>query len=70
MWIDALCIDQTIIQERNEQIHRMPAIYQRATRTIAWLGDNDAISLYAMTVMETLCGTKAHMDTFKPSGLD
>jgi hypothetical protein len=70
MWIDALCIDQTNVQERNEQVRRMPAIYQRATRTIAWLGESDSISLYAMDVMERLGGTKAHMDSFKLSGHD
>lgn len=70
MWIDALCIDQTNLQGRDEQINRMLAIYQRATRTIAWLGESDRISLYAMDVMEHLGGTKAHMDTFELSGHD
>lgn len=70
MWIDALCIDQTNLQERNEQIRRMPAIYQRATRTIAWLGESDSASLHTMNVMEHLGGTKTHMDSFIPLGHD
>jgi hypothetical protein len=65
MWTDALCINQNDIQERNEQVPRMRDIYQRATRTIAWLGSPDPIALRAMDILETLGGTKAHMDSLQ-----
>ena len=65
MWVDAVCINQDDIQERNIQVTRMRSIYQRAARTIAWLGDTDPTALHAMDVVESLGGTKAHMDQFE-----
>jgi hypothetical protein len=38
LWIDALCIDQTRVQERNHQVSVMGEIYSRAQRVIVWLG--------------------------------
>jgi hypothetical protein len=62
MWIDALCINQRDIQEKNTQLPRMSAIYQRASRTIAWLDPANVIAHHAMDVLERLGGTKTHMD--------
>ncbi|KAF8857795.1 HET-domain-containing protein, partial [Acephala macrosclerotiorum] len=38
IWIDALCIDQNNIEERNHQVTLMGNIYWTCTKTIAWLG--------------------------------
>lgn len=38
LWIDALCINQAMIQERNHQVSMMGNIYARAARVIVWLG--------------------------------
>ncbi|CZR69946.1 uncharacterized protein PAC_19847 [Phialocephala subalpina] len=38
LWIDALCINQTDILERNVQVKRMATIYNKADTVIAWLG--------------------------------
>jgi hypothetical protein len=38
LWIDQICIDQTNIQERNEQVARMGHVYRSAKTTIIWLG--------------------------------
>lgn len=38
LWIDAICIDQLSISERNHQVQLMPLIYSKASRVIAWLG--------------------------------
>ncbi|KAE9374113.1 HET-domain-containing protein, partial [Stipitochalara longipes BDJ] len=38
IWIDALAINQTDIQERNEQVKEMAAIYASAKSTLIWLG--------------------------------
>lgn len=40
-WIDAICIDQTNLEERNHQVRRMFEIYSSAEHVIAWLGHND-----------------------------
>lgn len=39
VWIDALCIDQSNVDERNHQIALMRRIYTAALRTIIWIGD-------------------------------
>jgi len=40
LWVDAVCIDQANVLERNHQVSVMGKIYRNATRTIVWLGDN------------------------------
>lgn len=39
VWIDAICIDQSNIQERNSQVRLMAQIYRNAHRAIVYLGD-------------------------------
>lgn len=38
LWVDAICIDQTNIRERNHQVRLMRDIYKNACRTLIWLG--------------------------------
>ncbi|CZR69630.1 uncharacterized protein PAC_19530 [Phialocephala subalpina] len=38
LWIDAICINQADIAERNAQISKMRAIYQFAKQVVVWLG--------------------------------
>jgi hypothetical protein len=38
IWIDAICIDQQNIAERNKQVSFMAYIYQCSKKTIVWLG--------------------------------
>ena len=38
LWIDALCIDQNNVAERNSQVKLMSKIYSMAAQTIVWLG--------------------------------
>ena len=37
-WIDAICIDQSNIQERNHQVQNMRTIYSEAQSVLIWLG--------------------------------
>jgi hypothetical protein len=39
IWIDAICIDQKNVKERNHQVPLMAKIYSKANRVIIWLGD-------------------------------
>ena len=48
VWIDALCINQQDIDERNQQIFLMPAIYSLAYEVIIWLGESRANTSIAM----------------------
>ncbi|KAF2805516.1 HET-domain-containing protein, partial [Mytilinidion resinicola] len=38
IWIDALCIDQQNVQERNHQVQEMKRVYGSARRVLAWTG--------------------------------
>ncbi|KAF2762389.1 hypothetical protein EJ05DRAFT_418268, partial [Pseudovirgaria hyperparasitica] len=38
IWIDAICVNQRDIPERNSQVLHMPTVYTSAQRVIAWLG--------------------------------
>ena len=38
-WIDAVCINQLDVPERNAQVQRMADIYVNARRTLVWLGE-------------------------------
>jgi hypothetical protein len=40
-WIDAVCIDQHNVNERNSQVRMMTDIYKSATTVRAWLGGQD-----------------------------
>ncbi|KAK4629203.1 Heterokaryon incompatibility protein 6, OR allele [Fulvia fulva] len=53
MWIDAVCINQQDIPERNAQVRFMPSIFSEAAAVVVWLGegtteqdDEDAASLF------------------------
>jgi hypothetical protein len=43
-WIDAICINQNDVQEKNRQIRIMPHIYFRATTVLVWLGTKEITS--------------------------
>jgi hypothetical protein len=38
LWIDAICIDQTNLKERNQQVAQMRDVYTSAESVIVWLG--------------------------------
>ncbi|KAJ6445066.1 Heterokaryon incompatibility [Purpureocillium lavendulum] len=42
LWVDALCINQANVEERNHQVALMRNIYQSAEETIVYLGDQRA----------------------------
>lgn len=54
MGIDAICIDQSNIVERNHQVKLMRWIYQRARRVLVWLGPPTVTSDRAMHQLELL----------------
>jgi hypothetical protein len=41
IWVDALCINQDDIEERNHQVALMGEIYKRTSRVLIWLGDEE-----------------------------
>ncbi|KAL8923008.1 MAG: hypothetical protein Q9208_004820 [Pyrenodesmia sp. 3 TL-2023] len=51
LWVDAICINQEDIPERNSQVKRMASIYRSAYRVIAWLGIGDLDSTQAIDTL-------------------
>jgi hypothetical protein len=43
LWVDAVCIDQSNIQERNHQVKNMIAIFRSATSVLVYLGQGSHI---------------------------
>jgi Heterokaryon incompatibility protein (HET) len=41
LWIDAICINQEDVKERNHQVSRMASIYSQANAVVVWLGQPD-----------------------------
>ena len=52
LWIDALCINQGDVQERNQQISIMGEIFKTAQEVYVWLGLGDDDTNYAMEHIE------------------
>ncbi|KAF7558406.1 hypothetical protein G7046_g5753 [Stylonectria norvegica] len=48
LWIDAICIDQKNIDERNDQVQVMSKIYSYSSRVCVWLGLDDPNSRKAI----------------------
>ncbi|KAJ8064481.1 hypothetical protein OCU04_006815 [Sclerotinia nivalis] len=40
LWVDALCINQSDVKERNEQVRLMGEIYSMAKPVLIWLGES------------------------------
>ncbi|KAI0966472.1 heterokaryon incompatibility protein-domain-containing protein, partial [Xylaria arbuscula] len=38
LWVDAICINQSIVEERNDQVAMMEDIYRLAEMVVVWLG--------------------------------
>jgi Heterokaryon incompatibility protein (HET) len=51
-WVDAICINQGDIAERNKQVKRMANIYKLAYRVVAWLGKEEHNSTQALATLQ------------------
>ncbi|KAI4648724.1 uncharacterized protein J4E79_009795 [Alternaria viburni] len=51
-WIDAICIQQSEVDERNHQVRLMSSIYSEAGRVLIWLGKEGDDSDIAMQILE------------------
>lgn len=54
IWIDAVCINQTYENERNEQVAKMKTIYKHAEEVYIWLGPSYEDSLLAFQLMQDM----------------
>ncbi|KAK8074426.1 heterokaryon incompatibility protein [Apiospora hydei] len=58
LWIDALCIDQSNVGERNHQVGRMRDIYSNAETVRVWLGLASKTSSIAMSWIDELASRR------------
>jgi heterokaryon incompatibility protein (HET) len=70
IWIDQLSINQEDLQERSKQVLLMAEIYQKAEKTIIWLGESAENSDLAMRLVEnaTKYKTKDFLSTVESAG--
>jgi len=62
LWVDAISINQELLQEKNHQIPMMPLIYGRAKCVNIWIGDSDADSKIAIDFMKNEILRLQHFD--------
>jgi hypothetical protein len=55
IWVDALCIHQQDLEERNRHVARMGEIYSKADRVLIWLGEYISDAFEAVEVIVALC---------------
>ncbi|KAF4536436.1 Heterokaryon incompatibility protein [Lasiodiplodia theobromae] len=54
LWVDALCIDQEDINERDDQVIHMKEIYQHCATDLLWLGDDSSIIEKGAAAMKSM----------------
>ncbi|KAG4430662.1 hypothetical protein IFR05_013859 [Cadophora sp. M221] len=54
LWVDAVCINQEDLKEREEQVTQMRLVYSCARRVLAWLGEEYENSDAAMSLLENI----------------
>ncbi len=54
LWVDAICINQTDVAERNHQIGLMRQIFNHASQVVAWLGEEDTDTKSAFALVEKI----------------
>ena len=52
LWVDALCINQQDLDEREKQVEKMYDIYKAATRVVAWTGEATEDSNVAIKLIQ------------------
>lgn len=51
LWVDAICINQQSLDERNHQVALMGDIYSKASEVIIWLGEEILFSNFNMSLL-------------------
>jgi len=53
LWIDAICIDQSSMNERSQQVELMGNVYSKARRVILWLGEESTFSDFTISFLKS-----------------
>lgn len=54
LWVDAICLNQSNMPEKNQQVRRMEWIYRLALQVLVWLGEDDGTTRIGMKLVEGL----------------
>ena len=54
LWIDRVCIDQSNVLERREQVQLRGSIYSKARMVVVWLGEEDTYTVPAFALIEVI----------------
>ena len=54
LWVDRVCIDQSNVLERTEQVRLMGKIYSKARLVVVWLGEEDSHTVPAFALTERI----------------
>ena len=54
VWVDAICINQKNVPERNQQVLRMGSLYTQAARVYVYFGELDGLTEQTVDLMECL----------------
>jgi hypothetical protein len=60
LWIDAICINQSDMEERSSQVSMMSLIYSHAQQVCVWLGEDDHNSRKAIAFIREVFHNYAH----------
>ncbi|KAH7082693.1 heterokaryon incompatibility protein-domain-containing protein [Paraphoma chrysanthemicola] len=61
LWVDAVCIDQSNLSERNEQVRQMVRVYSMAARVLIYIGEKEKSSDLAMDAIADITGEVTHV---------
>lgn len=70
LWIDAICINQISMKEREQQMKLMGDVYSNASTTCIWLGESTWASEYIMTFLENFNRILEQSRNLSPSHRD
>ncbi|GLA22566.1 hypothetical protein AnigIFM63326_003482 [Aspergillus niger] len=69
LWVDAICIDQSKVGEKEKQIQNMARIYEQASQVMVWLGEEADDSTQALEAIRVAAGSVySGEDSNLPSG--
>ncbi|KAL8837338.1 MAG: hypothetical protein Q9176_005756 [Flavoplaca citrina] len=70
-WIDAVCINQADVLERNQQVLRMTDVYASAFQVVVWLGEEEEYTNLAVRIIKAFGSIKLkelfRIDPLRPS---
>ncbi|CBX96676.1 hypothetical protein LEMA_P109410.1 [Plenodomus lingam JN3] len=65
LWVDAVCINQSDLEEKNSQVAMMHKIYHQAQKVAVWLGDGSKETETAMDIIPRLAAVEEQANLLK-----